>query len=202
MNDILSIDTLLEILLAISLSTAAGFRVFVPLLVLSTFAVVGHIDLPSNLDWIENDRALIIFSVASILEITGYYIPWLDNFLDLVATPVAIIVGTFVSASIAPDLDPIAKWTLALVAGGGTAGTTKGLMNILRTVSTAISGGLTNPVLATIELGLAVILSVLAITVPIVAGVALLALLILVIVRAKSLITLWQNQKQKSALSN
>ena len=118
------------------------------------------------------------------------------------ATPVAIIVGTFVSASIAPDLDPIAKWTLALVAGGGTAGTTKGLMNILRTVSTAISGGLTNPVLATIELGLAVILSVLAITVPIVAGVALLALLILVIVRAKSLITLWQNQKQKSALSN
>lgn len=170
MNDIINLNTLIEILLGISLSAAAGFRVFVPLLVLSGAAVVGHLDLPTDFDWVETPQALAVFAVACLLEVTGYYIPWFDHILDTVATPAAFITGTFVTASVTPEMSPLVQWTLAIVAGGGTAGLTKGLMNILRVSSTATSGGLANPILATIELLGATGLSVLAITVPLIAG--------------------------------
>lgn len=177
-DQLFNLHVLIEILLGISLSAASGFRVFVPLLTLSVAAVIGHIDLPTNFDWIENPQALAVFAVASALEVGGYYIPWFDHLLDVAATPTAVLVGTIVTASLAPDMNPLIQWTLALVAGGGTAGITKGLMNFLRATSTATSGGLANPVVATVELVIAITLSVLAITLPVVAGILVIGLLV------------------------
>jgi hypothetical protein len=169
-ENLINLDTLISLMLGISLSAACGFRVFVPLLVMSAASVLGHIDLPSNFDWIESDQALLLFAAASVLEVAGYYIPWFDHILDVLSTPAAIIAGTIVTASTAPDtMNPLIQWTTALVAGGGAAGLTKGMSNILRVISTMISGGLTNPVIATIELGLAILLAVLAVSVPAVA---------------------------------
>jgi hypothetical protein len=182
-DQLLNLHTLIEILLGISLSAASGFRVFIPLLTLSAAAVFGHIDLPTNFDWIENPQALAVFAVASTLEIGGYFIPWFDHFLDIAATPASILVGTIVTAALAPDMNPLAQWTLALVAGGGTAGITKGLMNLVRATSTATSGGLGNPIVATVELVLAIVLSVLAVTLPVVAGIAVVGLLAIAISR-------------------
>ena len=177
MEHLVSLDTLIEVMLAISLSAAAGFRVFVPLLVISSVAVFGHLDLPPDLNWAQTPQALAVFAVACLLEVSGYYIPWFDHILDIVATPAAILAGTIVSASLAPEMNPVVQWTLALVAGGGTAGLTKGLMNLLRGTSTAASGGLTNPILATIELVIATVLSVLALTAPLIAGILVLGVL-------------------------
>lgn len=165
-----NLDTVLEILLAISLSTAAGFRVFVPLLILSAAAVLGHWDLPTNFDWVENPQALALFAGATVLEIIGYSIPWFDHFLDILATPAAIVAGTVVAASVAPEMEPLTKWTIALITGGGAAGLTKSLLNLLRGGSTAATGGLANPLFAFVELLMAVGLSILAITLPVVAG--------------------------------
>lgn len=78
-------------------------------------------------------------------------------------------------------MSPLVQWTLALVVGGGTAGMTKGLMNLLRGTSTAASGGLTNPILSTIELVIAVVLSVLAVTMPLVAGAMVVSILVVAI---------------------
>jgi hypothetical protein len=164
------LDAILEILLAISLSTAAGFRVFVPLLVLSAAAVLGHWDLPTKFDWVENPQALALFGGATVLEIIGYSIPWFDHVLDILATPAAIVAGTVVAASVAPEMQPLTKWTIALITGGGAAGLTKGLLNLLRGGSTAATGGLANPLFAFVELVVAVSLSILAITFPIIAG--------------------------------
>lgn len=186
MDQLFNLNTLIEILLGISLSAASGFRVFVPLLTLSTAAVIGHIDLPSDFNWIESPQALAVFAVACALEIAGYYIPWLDHLLDVAATPAAILAGTFVTASLAPEMNPLVQWTLALVAGGGTAGITKGLMNLFRATSTATSGGLANPLVATVELVMAIALSVLAVTVPVLAGIVVLGLLVFAISK------LWQ----------
>jgi hypothetical protein len=166
----LNLDTILELLLAISLSAAAGFRVFVPLLVLSAAAVLGHVDLPPRFDWIENPQALALFSVAAILEVIGYSIPWFDHLLDILATPAAIVAGTIVAASLSPEMDPLAQWTLALATGGAAAGLTKTLMNLLRGGSTAATGGLANPIFALLELAIATGLSVLAIAAPIISG--------------------------------
>ncbi len=166
----LNLDTILELLLAISLSAAAGFRVFVPLLVLSAAAVLGHVDLPARFDWIENPQALALFTAAAILEVIGYSIPWFDHLLDILATPAAIVAGTIVAASLSPEMDPLAQWTIALATGGAAAGLTKTLMNLLRGGSTATTGGLANPIFALLELAIATGLSVLAIAAPVIAG--------------------------------
>lgn len=171
-------DTFLDLILGLSLSAASGFRVFIPLLTLSAAAVVGHVDLPSDFDWIETNQALIIFAIASAIEIVGYYIPWLDGVLELVAIPAAIVSGTLITASTTPEFNPVIRWTLAVVAGGGAAGLTKGMTTISRLISTFLTAGLANPVIATIELFLAIGIAVLALTLPLVAGTLVLGILL------------------------
>jgi len=177
LDHIISFDSFIELLLGISLSAAVGFRVFVPFLVLSLAAVVGHIDLPTQFDWMETSPAVVVLALACVLEIGGYYIPWFDHALDFVATPLAIILGTLIVGHTSSDLNPVLQWTLAIIAGGGTAALTKGLMNLLRGTSTAMSGGITNPILATIELVVAIALTLLALTLPLVAGVLVVGIL-------------------------
>ncbi|MBR8832894.1 MAG: DUF4126 domain-containing protein [Stigonema ocellatum SAG 48.90 = DSM 106950] len=201
LNTLFNLDTLIEFLLGISLSAAAGFRVFVPLLALSVASVFGHFDLPTDFDWLESPQALAVLAVACLLEIIGYYIPWLDHLLDTVATPAAFIAGTIVTASFAPEMNPVVQWTLALIAGGGTAGLTKGLMNILRITSTGVSGGLTNPVVSTIELVSAIALSVLAIALPVVAGIIVIGFLIFAIQRIWKFFTSKSSSQPNESIS-
>jgi hypothetical protein len=191
---VLNLDTIIELMLAISLSSAAGFRVFVPLLALSAAAVLGHVDLPTNFDWVENPQALGLFAIAAILEILGYAIPWFDHVLDIVATPSAILAGTLMTASLAPEMDPLVKWTLALVAGGGTAGLTKAIMNVLRGSSTVATGGFANPIFAALELLVAIILSVLALTLPVAAGILVIVILGFLLYRLWRLIAALRNR--------
>jgi hypothetical protein len=58
------------------------------------------------------------------------------------------------------------KWTAAVIAGGGIAGLTQGVTGILRAHSSVLTGGLGNSVVATAELGGAVLLSFLALAAP------------------------------------
>jgi hypothetical protein len=145
-------ETLLSVCLGIGLSAACGFRVFVPLLVMSIAALSGHLTLAHGFEWIGTYPALIAFAVATCLEIGGYYIPWLDNLLDTIASPAAIIAGTLITASLITGVSPFLKWTLAIIAGGGAAGMVQGTTVIARGASSAGTGGLGNPVLATAEL--------------------------------------------------
>src|SRR5688572_17957636 len=116
-------ELLLSVCIGLGLSAACGFRIFVPLLITCIAAHSGHLNLASSFEWVGSPAALTAFSIATALEIGGYYIPWLDNFLDTVATPAAIVAGTVVTASMVTDVSPFLKWSLAVVAGGGIAGT-------------------------------------------------------------------------------
>src|SRR5262249_55839922 len=111
------IETALSILVGVGLSAACGFRVFVPLLVLSIASITGHATLSSGFSWIGSYPALVAFTIATGLEVAAYYVPWLDNLLDTVATPAAVIAGTIVTASMVSHLDPFLRWTLAVIAG-------------------------------------------------------------------------------------
>ena len=159
-------ETLLSICVGIGLAAACGFRVFVPLLVMSIAAFSGHLALTPSFQWIGSYPALIAFSVATALEIAGYYVPWLDHLLDTLATPAAIIAGTIVTASMLSHLSPFLRWTLAVIAGGGVAGLVQSGTVLTRAASTSASGGLANPLVASAELGLSVVTSVLALVVP------------------------------------
>jgi len=161
-------EALTSVCLGIGLSAACGFRVFVPLLFMSIASLSGHLTLAQGFDWIGTYPALMAFAVATGLEIAGYYIPWVDHLLDTLATPAAIVAGTVATAAIVTDTSPLLKWTLAVIAGGGAAGLVQGTTVLARGASTATTGGLGNPLFATIELGGAVILSVMALLAPVV----------------------------------
>jgi hypothetical protein len=160
-------ETLLGIAVGIGLSAACGFRVFVPLLVMNLASLSGQLHLSSGFAWIGSSYATIAFSTATIVEILGYYIPWLDHVLDIVATPAAIIAGIVATASMVTDLSPFLKWTLALIAGGGIAGLVQGTTVILRAKSSISTAGIGNPLVSTLELAGSIVTAVLAILVPI-----------------------------------
>ena len=169
-------DTILSICVGIGLSAACGFRVFVPLLIASIAARTSHVTLASQFAWLASDPALIAFSVATALEIAGYYIPWVDHVLDTVSTPAAVIAGVILTGSILTNIDPYLRWVLAVIAGGGVAGAVQTGTVVTRAASTATTGGLGNPIVATIELGLSVITSLLAVLVPFLAAFLVLAI--------------------------
>ena len=164
-----AVDVLLSIALGIGLAAAVGFRVFLPMLVMSAAAYTGHLTLSSGFAWLATPAALTMLGVAALLEILAYYIPGVDNLLDAIATPAALIAGTVVSAAVMTDLPPIVKWTTAVIAGGGAAGLTQGLTSLLRAKSTLTTAGLGNHLIATGELGGALLLALLALAAPLLA---------------------------------
>lgn len=181
-------DTWESIVVGIALSAACGFRIFVPPLVMSAAALVGHLPLSSDFAWMGTYPALLAFAVATGVEVVAYYIPWIDNLLDAVATPIAIAIGTLVTAALIPSNDPLLQWTLAAIAGGGVAGIFQGLTGITRLSSTALTGGLGNAIFATIESLGAVTLSVLALLMPVLAISLVVCLLVVGVIKGMQLL--------------
>src|SRR5579863_5024205 len=169
-------EVALSIALGVGLAAAVGFRVFLPMLVMSIAAYTGHLTLSSGFAWLGSAPALLTLALAALLEIIAYYIPGVDNLLDALASPAALIAGTVVAAAVMVDLPPLVKWTTAVIAGGGAAGLTQGITALLRAKSTLLTAGLGNPVLATAEWAGALGLALLALSAPL-AALVLVALL-------------------------
>ena len=159
-------ELLLSVCIGLGLSAACGFRIFVPLLVTSIAAHSGHLNLVPSFDWVGSPAALTAFSIPTALEVGAYYIPWLDNFLDTLATPASMVAGTIVTASMVTDVSPFLKWSLAVVAGGGIAGTVQATTVLARGLSLTGTGGLANPLVATAELGGSVLTAIAAVLAP------------------------------------
>ncbi len=173
---------LMGIAVGIGLSAASGFRAFVPLLVTSLAARTGYLTLAPGMEWIAADAALIAFATATILEVLAYFTPWVDNLLDTIATPVAVMAGTLVTAAVIPDLPPLVRWTVAVLAGGGAAGVFQMSTVLIRLKSTLLTAGLANSVVAVAELIGAFILSVLALVAPL-GGVAIVGWVCVFVIR-------------------
>lgn len=174
-------DIIESVGIGLGLGAAAGFRTLVPFLVLSMVALFGHVPLADNLEWLGTYPAFITLAIALAIEILAYSVPWLDTVLDTVALPIAAAAGTILMALAVNQYDPLLQWSLAIIAGGGTAATTRGLSSLTRLISTATSGGLTNIFVAIGELVGAVSLSILALTSPfiVIAVVAILGIVLI-----------------------
>jgi len=173
---------LLGLCVGIGLAAATGFRVFVPLLVLNIAAMNEALPIElagTNFEWVGSPICTVIFGAATAVEIAGYYIPWVDNLLDTITTPAAVIAGSVAVASLLGDTDPALKWTMAMalkwtmaiIAGGGAAGSIQLLTVGTRAASTATTGGVGNPVVSTAEAGGSVLVAILAIVIPIVVAI-------------------------------
>lgn len=172
---------LISVAIGLGLAAACGFRVFTPLLIAGIAAHWGRLPLAGGFEWLGSIPALIAFGTATVLEIGAYYLPWLDHALDVLATPAAVLAGMVAAASVMTDLPPMIKWTVTIIGGGGAAGLIQAASVLLRLKSTALTGGLGNPVVATGEAVGSVLTSIVSIVLPVVAVAAIVVVLILVI---------------------
>jgi len=173
-----SFDLVFSVALGIGLAAATGFRVFIPLLVAGLAARAGWVPLTESFAWLQSTPALVALGTAAVLETLAFYIPGLDHLLDVLAGPLAIVAGILASASVMVDLPPEVRWPIAVIAGGGIAALTKGTAAVIRAKSTALTGGLGNPVVSTAETAGAATVSILAIVAPLICLVCAIAIVV------------------------
>src|SRR5690606_26782064 len=142
--------TIIGLFLGIGLAASAGFRVFLPLFALSLavhFNIGDYLGLGTfseGFQWVGSTAALIILGVATLVEVFSYYIPFVDNLLDTIAVPLAGIAGTVLVASQPADTPEVITWSLAIIAGGGTAAAISGSTAATRAVSSTTTAGTGN----------------------------------------------------------
>lgn len=161
-------ETILGLCIGIGLSAACGFRVFVPLLVMSIAAILGWFEPMQGFEWLAMPSVCLALGLATVCEIATYYIPWVDNALDTIATPAAMVAGTLATMAVSSgEISQFASWAAAIIVGGGTASAVQLSTVAVRGVSTATTGGIANPVVSTGEWIGALVLSVLSFIVPV-----------------------------------
>ena len=176
------IETILSLCIGIGLSAACGFRVFVPLLVMSAASLMGVFEPMKGFEWLAMPSVCIALAIATFFEIGAYYIPWVDNLLDTIATPAALIAGTLTTmAASTGEMSQFASWAAAIIVGGGTATAVQMSTVAVRGVSTATTGGIANPLVSTGEWISALVVSILAFVMPVLLVIVGIILMIIVI---------------------
>lgn len=161
-------ETILGLCIGIGLSAACGFRVFVPLLVMSIASLMGWFEPMKGFEWLAMPSVCIPLGIATFFEIGAYYVPWVDNLLDTIATPAALMAGTLTTMAVSTgEMSQFASWASALIVGGGTATAVQMSTVAVRGLSTATTGGLANPLVSTGEWISALVISVLSFIVPV-----------------------------------
>lgn len=188
---------LVAISLGLGLAAASGFRVFLPPLLLSGAINIGIVEPSGQLEMLDGWMSFSVLLLAVILEIGSYLIPWLDNVLDVVASPAAVVAGIAMMGSVIgaeTSFDPIVQWTMAIVGGGGVSGTVQAGTVATRAVSTGTTGGLANPLISVFEAIMAIVVTLLALLAP------LLCLIVVIIgtVYASKLILRQRSKMQTS----
>ena len=187
-------ETILGLCIGIGLSAACGFRVFVPLLVMSIATITDWFEPVQGFEWLAMPAVCVALGFATVCEIGAYYVPWVDNLLDTIATPAAMIAGTLATMAVSSgEMSQFASWASAIIVGGGTAGVVQASTVAVRGVSTATTGGIGNPVIATGEWIGAIVLSILSLITPVL--VVILVFLILV------LVVRWVRRKKRENLA-
>jgi hypothetical protein len=162
--------------LAIALAASAGLRAWLPLLLAGGLARLGVLDLGPSFQFLSSDRALVLFGVATAIELIGDKIPAVDHALDVIGTPLRPAAGAVLAASVLGTVtDPLTSAVLGTAVGAPSALVPHAAKSVLRAASTTVTGGLANPLLSFLEDAIAVVTFVLAVLMPLVV-VALLGL--------------------------
>lgn len=171
------------VITGVALSAVAGVRIFLPFLVAGVAVKLGVIQVANDFGWISSWPALAVFATAALTEVLAYYIPVIDHALDVLGSPAAIVAGSLLTASMVVGMDEWLRWSLAIIAGGGIAGTLHVGKTLVRGTSTITTAGLANPLLATGEMLGSTVAAIAAIWIPVVV-VAVAVILMLLMVRA------------------
>jgi hypothetical protein len=171
------VDDLTAYLTAFGLATAAGLNAWLPLLATGLLAkYTDLLELDGSWATLEDTGVLLALAGVAVVDFVGDKIPAVDHGLHAAGTIVAPATGVLaaLSSSSALDVSPALMTIIGLVA----AETAHGTRMAIRPFSTATTGGVGNPVLSLIEDVLSLGLSVVAIALPVLAALLVLALLV------------------------
>ncbi len=174
-------------LMGISLAAASGFRVFLPPFLLSLaarFDIVWFLEIDlvdTQFEFFTSTLAIAILGIATVAEFAGFYVPWIDNALDTVATPASILAGVAMTAIVLEGTAPIIQWAVAIVAGGGVAATIQSATVVTRSLSSTFTFGLGNSAVATGENVASVALTLIAILIPFISAFVVILLVALLV---------------------
>ncbi len=181
-------DVILALSMGLGLAAASGFRVFLPPFLLSIAVRADAVDvnlMDTPFEYFDSNVAVILLGAATVAEFAAYYVPWVDNLLDTIASPAAVVAGTGMTALVLEgNTDPVIQWSLAIIAGGGVTAAVQGATVVTRGVSSALTMGVANPVVSTGENIAAVLMTLIAMVLPILAAVFVALLIGTIVVKA------------------
>jgi hypothetical protein len=177
--------------LAIALAACAGLRAWLPLLLVGASARFGLLTLEPPWRFLASNQALLLFGIATVIEILGDKIAAVDHALDAVSTVLRPAAGSLLAASMLSFIhDPHLAVVAGIIVGAPTAFLPHVAKSGLRVSSTGLTAGLANPVLSVVEDMASLVLFVVAILVPLLAALLLLAVTVLL---------LWRFSRRKPA---
>ena len=181
-------DVIIALSMGLGLAAASGFRVFLPPFLLSIAVRADAVDvnlMDTPFEYFDSNVAVILLGVATVAEFAGYYVPWVDNLLDSIASPAAVVAGTGMTALVLEgNTDPVIQWSLAIIAGGGVTAIVQGATVVTRGISTTLTAGFANPIVSTGENLASVILAIIAMVLPILAAVLVAVLIGVIVLKA------------------
>ena len=181
-------DVIIALSMGLGLAAASGFRVFLPPFLLSIAVRADAVDvnlMDTPFEYFDSNVAVILLGVATVAEFAGYYVPWVDNLLDSIASPAAVVAGSGMTALVLyGNTDPVIQWSLAIIAGGGVTAIVQGATVVTRGISTTLTAGFANPIVSTGENLASVILAIIAMVLPILAAVLVAVLIGVIVLKA------------------
>lgn len=177
-------SVVIAVFAGIVIAAACGLRAFLPLLVLGLAARAGWVELDPRAQALTGNLALLALSVATVFEIAADKIPVVDHALDVIGTFVRPAAAWLGAAALfhgwpAP-WGALVSLALATVALGVHA-----LKAKLRLGTTALTLGHGNPVVSSLEDLIALIMTLMAVLLPIL-GFILLVVLVVSALRRRS----------------
>ncbi|MBQ7567230.1 DUF4126 domain-containing protein [bacterium] len=167
-------DWAVPLLMGIGLSACAGFRAWLPLLLVSALAHFGCLQLNPSMSALADERVLAALLIATAIEMIGDKVPALDNALDTAGSFLRPAAGTVVSSSLLVHADAGVALLLGVIVGGGTALSVhagKSAVRLTSTASAPVHMGIGNVALSFAEDGLSIIASAMSVLLPILAGI-------------------------------
>ena len=158
---------LLAIGTGIGLSSIAGVRACLPLVLVGVFARLGLFELPAPFGVLDDWAVMGALLVFALLESGLDKLPALDTILDVVLTPLRIVAGAILFAAALQEGVNVGAIP-ELVAGGGIAGVVAVSKSVLRPPANVAAAGVSAPFLSTFEDVVALVGGVLAVLVPLV----------------------------------
>ncbi len=164
-------ETLFAVGTGIGLSSIAGVRAYLPLVLVGLFARLGLFTLPGPFGLLDDWLVIGVLLVLALVETGLDKIPALDSVFDFVQTPLRIVAGAVLfaaalQAGISPD--SFAELVPELAAGGGIAGLVAVSKAILRPPANVSTAGVSAPFLSLFEDVVALLGGVIAVLVPLV----------------------------------